>query len=70
MSSCAISVSAASRLDGLEAVLSWRADALLRAGFDSYGALDLALADHVDLHVAVRLVARGCPPQTARRILL
>jgi hypothetical protein len=68
MSSSVLSVVAASHLQG--PVLSWRADTLLRAGFASYGALDLALAEHVDLHAAVRLVVRGCPPQTALRILL
>lgn len=70
MSSSATSVAVASHPDGLGAVLSWRTETLLRAGFESYGALDLALAAHVDLHVAVRLIARGCPPQTALRILL
>ncbi|MDX6399590.1 MAG: hypothetical protein QOF27_196 [Gaiellaceae bacterium] len=63
-------VSPAASPSGAETVLSWRTDTLLRAGFDSYGALDLALADHVDLHAAVALVERGCSPQTALRILL
>ena len=70
MSPSAILVADALRMSGLESVLSWRTDTLLRAGFDSHGALELALAHHVDLHAAVTLVKRGCPPQTALRILL
>ena len=51
-------------------VLEWRAETLRRAGFDSDAALDLAFSRHVDLHAAVALVKRGCPPATALRILL
>jgi hypothetical protein len=51
-------------------VLEWRVETLKRAGFDLEGALDLAFSKHVDLHAAVRLVRRGCPPATAVRILL
>jgi hypothetical protein len=50
-------------------VLEWRAETLLRAGFAPDAALDLAFSKHVDLHEAVRLVQRGCPPDTALRIL-
>jgi hypothetical protein len=51
-------------------VLEWRAQTLVRAGFDEAAAIDLAVSKHVDLHAAVRLVERGCPPETALRILL
>jgi hypothetical protein len=51
-------------------VLEWRAETLRRAGFDSEAALELAFSLHVDLHVAVGLVERGCPPATALRILI
>ena len=51
-------------------VVGWRAETLLRAGFDPAAAVDLAASKHVDLHRAVELVDRGCPPETALRILL
>jgi hypothetical protein len=51
-------------------VLGWRAETLVRAGFDATAAVNLAVSKHVDLHAAVRLVERGCPPETALRILL
>ena len=51
-------------------VLEWRVDTLKRAGFTVDAALDLAFSKHVDLHDAVGLVTRGCPPETALRILL
>jgi hypothetical protein len=51
-------------------VLEWRVDTLRRAGFTDDDALDLAFSKHVDLHDAVGLVHRGCPPGTALRILL
>jgi hypothetical protein len=51
-------------------VVRWRAETLVRAGFVATAAVNLAARKHVDLHVAVRLVERGCPPETALRILL
>ena len=51
-------------------VLEWRIDSLMRAGYGSEAAFDLAFSKHVDLHTAVGLVKRGCPPATALRILL
>jgi hypothetical protein len=53
-----------------EQVLSWRHATLLAAGYEARHALKLALRPDVDLHVAVRLRERGCPPETAARILL
>lgn len=50
-------------------VLGWRLERLVAAGYDGEAALALALDHLVDLHEAVRLVARGCPPETAFRIL-
>lgn len=51
-------------------VLGWRAETLVRAGFDPNAAVNLAVSKHVDLHTAVGLVERGCPPETALHILL
>ncbi len=53
-----------------EAVLRWRLDELLRAGYDVGTALALAATTDVDLHAAARLLARGCPVELAGRILL
>jgi hypothetical protein len=53
-----------------ERVISWRAEELMRAGFDGCTAIELALIPHVDLHKAVSLLRHGCPPSTAVRILL
>jgi len=53
-----------------ERVLSWRHKSLLAAGYAGRHALKLALHTEVDLHVAVRLLHAGCPPDTALRILL
>lgn len=52
------------------AVLEWRVDSLVRAGYTQDAAFDLAFSKHVDLHAAVRLVKSGCPADTALRILL
>ncbi len=51
-------------------MISWRAEELMRAGFDGCTAIELALVPHVDLHKAVSLLRQGCPPSTAVRILL
>jgi len=51
-------------------VLSWRIEQLIAVGFDSDAAFVLALDRNVDLHEATGLVRRGCPPQTAFRILV
>ena len=53
-----------------ERILSWRLEELERAGYDARAAWELAERADVDLHRAVGLVRRGCPHQTALRILL
>ena len=59
-------------LDEVQAqeILSWRFDALTRAGYDASDALVLATRVEIDLHVASDLLAHGCPVSTALRILL
>ena len=54
----------------VEAVLRWRFEALVRAGFDPGSAMILASHVEVDLHDATSLIRRGCPPETAMQILL
>ncbi len=53
-----------------EDVLIWRAEQLEAAGYQGDDILLLAERSDVDLHVATSLVRRGCPSQTAVRILL
>ena len=53
-----------------EEVVGWRLEQLIRAGCDPSGALILAKRSSVDLHAAVELLERGCPPSVALEILL
>jgi hypothetical protein len=50
-------------------VTSWRVERLVAAGYDGEAALVLALDRDVDLHLAVSLLERGCPADTALQIL-
>lgn len=52
-----------------ETVTSWRIERLVGAGYPADAALVLALDREVDLHLAVSLLERGCPPDTALEIL-
>lgn len=52
-------------------VESWRLEQLERMGFPHELAIELAVSDNrPDLHVAARLIAGGCTPELAARILL
>ena len=53
-----------------ERVARWRLEQLTRAGYEETAALVLADLVDIDLHLAVDLVRRGCPSDTALRILL
>jgi hypothetical protein len=53
-----------------EAILRWRFEELVRAGYDIGSALVLASQVEIDLHDASALTRRGCPSETALRILL
>ncbi len=50
-------------------VICWRLTSLAEAGYGDLATAVLATSARVDLHEAVDLVARGCPPDTALRIL-
>jgi hypothetical protein len=52
-----------------ERVERWRTSELMRAGFPGDDALTLAARFDIDLHDAIELVQRGCPPELAIRIL-
>ena len=56
--------------DEQDRILRWRCEELRRAGYPLGHVLVLATCPHVDLHLAVDLIARGCPTATALQILL
>jgi ABC-type phosphate/phosphonate transport system substrate-binding protein len=56
--------------DETELVEAWRAEQLETAGYGAQAAAELATRHYVDLHIAVGLVARGCPHELALKILL
>jgi len=51
-------------------VRRWRREELERAGYPRTYAALLSNLEEIDLHVAVELVRKGCPLETALRILL
>ena len=53
-----------------ERIERWRAEELERAGYEPRAAGRLAVRHDVDLHAAVELLERGCPPDVALKILL
>jgi len=48
----------------------WRAEELERAGYGTQSAGRLAARHDIDLHLAVTLLAQGCSPELATKILL
>jgi len=58
----------ARQLEEPDRVLLWRIVRLVEAGYDADSAVGLGLST-IDLHAAVELVERGCPPGLARAIL-
>ena len=51
-------------------VLRWRFERLLEVGYDRVTASSIAERLEIDLHLAMRLVANGCAPETAVAILV
>jgi hypothetical protein len=60
---------AVSRQVGSPAVREWRLESLIRAGFPFWQAEAMAANGDVDLAYVVGLVGRGCPVETAWRIV-
>lgn len=54
----------------IERVEGWRREELERAGYPPAAAAELAARTDVDLHRAIELVERGCPPELAHLILV
>jgi hypothetical protein len=52
-----------------DAVLAWRREQLVVAGFARERAERLAWDSRWDLHALLELIDRGCPPELAERIL-
>ena len=53
-----------------ERVIRWRLEQLAKAGYSWACAMVIAASRDIDLHRAVDLAQRGCPIDTAMRILL
>lgn len=53
-----------------ERIERWRAEELERAGFEPAAAVLLARRLDIDLHDAISLLARGCDPELALKILI
>ena len=53
-----------------ERIEQWRAEELERAGYEPRAAAQIAVRQDIDLHLAVDLLGRGCPPNLALEILL
>jgi hypothetical protein len=53
-----------------ERVRHWRAEELVRAGYEPGDAIALASRHDIDLHLAVSLIQQGCPYETAIEILI
>ncbi len=53
-----------------ERIERWRAEELERAGFEPAASVLLASRMDIDLHDAISLLARGCDPELALKILL
>jgi hypothetical protein len=53
-----------------ELVRRWRLEELVRAGYSHVDAEQLSELFYVDLHLATGLIRRGCPADTAVRILI
>ncbi|HEU5478036.1 MAG TPA: hypothetical protein VFU64_09475 [Gaiellaceae bacterium] len=53
----------------MQAVVDWRRSELVRAGYSSQVADEIAQRGDIDLHDALALTARGCPSTLAWEIL-
>ena len=49
---------------------NWRAEELVRAGYEPTDAIALAARHDIDLHEATGLIQRGCPYELAIEILI
>ncbi len=54
----------------IERVERWRQEELERGGYPRDVAREIARRHEIDLHAAVEMLAQGCPPELAAKILL
>ena len=54
----------------MDRVETWRAEELIRAGYNASDAVALAARHDIDLHHAVELLEQGCPIELALDILI
>ena len=54
----------------VERIMRWRLEGLKQAGFEGSAALAIAANAEIDLHFAIDLLRRCCPPALAVHILL
>jgi hypothetical protein len=54
----------------IELVEAWRAEQLEMAGYGAQSAAEIAMRLDIDLHLAIDLLASGCPAELAVQILL
>ena len=67
MTAAELQIDTETELDRIE---RWRAEELVRAGYEPSDALALAARHDIDLHFAVELLEQGCPYETALDILI
>jgi hypothetical protein len=67
MTAAELQIDTETELDRIE---RWRAEELVRAGYEPGDALALAARHDIDLHFAVELIGQGCPYETALEILI
>ena len=67
MTAAELQIDTETELDRIE---RWRAEKLVRAGYEPSDALALAARHDIDLHFAVELIKQGCPYETALEILI
>jgi hypothetical protein len=67
MTAAELQIDTETELDRIE---RWRAEELVRAGYEPSDALALAARHDIDLHFAVALLEQGCPYETALDILI
>jgi hypothetical protein len=53
-----------------ERIERWRAEELVRGGYDPEQAMALAVRHDIDIRSAIQLLARGCTAELALQILL
>ena len=70
MSTATVPLVETSDVDEIVAVLQWRFHRLAESGYGLEQSAVLATHPGIDVQEAIGLLAQGCPPETAVRILV